>query len=45
MDLETHAIIARELSYLNPQRLEHVQKQVGDIGKMFNRLVQSLRGR
>lgn len=45
MELETHAIIARQLQYLNDEHLSHIQARVEEIGKMLNGLIQSLRAR
>ena len=43
MELETHAIIARELSYLSEEQFRNLQGQGQEVGRMLNGLVQSLR--
>lgn len=45
MELETHLIIASDLSYLKPDQLEKSQQQVESIGQMLNRLIQALQFR
>src|SRR5207248_5187979 len=45
MELETHMIITQKLRYLSQEQLGAVQKEVEEIGKMLNGLIQSLRGR
>jgi len=43
MELETHAIIARQLSYLSEEQFRNLQGQGQEVGRMLNGLVQSLR--
>jgi four helix bundle protein len=43
MELETHAIIARELTFLSQDQLTAIQNEVLEIGKMLNSLIQALR--
>ena len=45
MELETHMIITQKLRYLSQEQLGAIQKEVEEIGKMLNGLIQSLRGR
>lgn len=45
MELETHLIVAGNLSFLNSEELGGVLKSVQDIGKMLNRLIAVLRTR
>ena len=45
MELETHMIITQKLRYLSQGQLGAIQKEVEEIGKMLNGLIQSLRGR
>ncbi|MCX5885084.1 MAG: four helix bundle protein [Proteobacteria bacterium] len=45
MELETHLIIAHQLDYLSKDELEQLQKEIENIGKMLNRLIQTLRAR
>src|SRR5271169_235715 len=45
MELETHMIIASDLTYLKLDQLENVQQQIESIGQMLNRLIQVLQGR
>jgi four helix bundle protein len=42
MELETHLIISQKLSYLNEA---HLARQIEEIGRMLNGLIQSLKGR
>ena len=44
-ELETHLIIAHQLDYLSKDELEQLQKEIENIGKMLNRLIQTLRAR
>jgi four helix bundle protein len=43
MELETHCIIARKLSYLSSEQLDAMQTGIEEVGKMLNGLIQSLR--
>jgi len=43
MELETHAIIARQLHYLSEEQFRDLQTQGQEVGRMLNGLVQSLR--
>ena len=43
MELETHAIISRELHYLSQENFVELQAQIQEIGRMLNGLIQSLR--
>jgi len=45
LELETHMIITQKLRYLSQEQLGAIQKEVEEIGKMLNGLIQSLRGR
>ena len=45
MELETHLIIAGQLNYLVQEELVSLQKQIEEVGKMLNGLVQALRAR
>jgi four helix bundle protein len=45
MELETHLVIAGDLSYLKPRQLEQSQHEVESIGQMLNRLIQALKVR
>jgi four helix bundle protein len=45
MELETHLIIAGDLSYLKPDQLKESQHEVEGIGQMLNRLIQALQAR
>jgi len=45
LELETHLIVSRNLGYLKQPDLETAQRNVGQIGKMLNSLIQSLRSR
>jgi four helix bundle protein len=45
MELETHLIVARNLSFLKPDEFAAVSREVENIGKMLNRLISVLRGR
>lgn len=43
MELETHAIIGQQLRYISPEQLNALQRQIEEVGKMLNGLIQSLR--
>jgi len=43
MEVETHAIISRHLHYLGQEQLVALQRQIEEVGKMLNGLIQSLR--
>ncbi|MEW6618768.1 MAG: four helix bundle protein [bacterium] len=43
MELETHLIISKRLSYIQPQVLEGMEKRIVSICMMLNRLIQSLK--
>lgn len=45
MELETHSLLAHELGYLRPEPLMEVQREVEELGKMLNGLMQALRNR
>jgi four helix bundle protein len=45
MELETHLIIACNLQLLSSEELNGTSKQIGDIGKMLNRLIVALKSR
>ena len=45
MELETHAVIDRELGYLGPEELAAIQSNVEEIGKMLNGLIHALKSR
>jgi len=45
MELETHLIIAGDLSYLKSDQLVNSQQEVESIGQMLNRLIQALKDR
>jgi four helix bundle protein len=45
MELETHAMIARQLGYLGLEDFATLQSNVEEIGKMLNGLIQALRAR
>lgn len=45
MELETHLIIASRLGYLNSPQHDQLSNDLQRVGKMLNRLIQSLRNR
>ena len=45
MELETHAIIARQLGYLSEPQLTTFQRMIEEIGQMLNGLIPSLKGK
>lgn len=44
-ELETHLIVSRNLSFLQPSQVSAAQAAIQEIGKMLNSLIQSLRAR
>ena len=45
LELETHMIVSRNLGYIRQADLETAQRNIGEIGKMLNSLIHSLRSR
>lgn len=45
MELETHLVIAQKPNYIKPENLSENQQEIESIGRMLNRLVQSLKKR
>lgn len=45
LELETHLIISNRLGYLNETKSETARGLIVDVGKMFTRLIHSLRAR
>ena len=45
MEVETHGIIARRLSYLSEAQILGLEARVEEVGRMLNGLIQSLRNR
>jgi len=45
LELETHMIVSRNLGYIKQPDLETAQRKIGEIGKMLNSLIHSLRSR
>ena len=43
MELETHAVISRGLDYLSEVKKADLQKQIEEIGRMLNGLIQALK--
>ena len=44
MELETHGLISARLGYLSEEEFAGLNMQVGEVGRMLNGLIQSLRG-
>lgn len=45
MELETHLIVSQRLNYIDSIILNQLQKEIESIGRMLNRLIQSLEKR
>jgi four helix bundle protein len=45
MELETHGVISTRLGYLSKEEMAGLNMQVGEIGRMINGLIQSLKVR
>ncbi|MEW6102436.1 MAG: four helix bundle protein [bacterium] len=43
MELDTHLIISQKLNYIQIEILEGIQREIESIGRMLNRLIQSLK--
>ena len=43
LELETHLIVSRNLGYLGRGELDAAEQQIGEIGRMLNSLIRSLR--
>jgi four helix bundle protein len=45
MELETHLVVASRLGYTNDEQLAPLRAEIQSVGRMLNRLIQSLRNR